>query len=75
MKNKIFISGKHLKALEVLITSLSKRAMAGDKNASVEKAWAIAIYKFIKSGNQLTDLSWFKYTRFYTGKKDINKAA
>lgn len=60
-------NSEYMAIIKPHIVELSAKAGAGDKDAVVEHAWAVAIYKFLEKGYLLTDLPWFKGTSVYTG--------
>ena len=56
-----------LQALEKTLDELRPKAAAGDDDAQVELAMGEALHSYMSAGGKLTDLEWFKYTRYYTG--------
>lgn len=62
-----------LHALEKAMNALRPKAAAGDDDAQVELAMGKALHTYMSAGGKLTDLEWFKGTRYYTG-GDNNRA-
>lgn len=56
-----------LRALEKTLGELRPKAAAGDDDARVELAMGKALHAYMRAGGKLTDLEWFKGTRYYTG--------
>lgn len=69
------INAKHISSFKSLIEKLDKKVQTGDQESSVKKAIAMVFYKYLLAGNNLSDLSLFKNTKYYTGKKSLDKAA
>ena len=64
-----------MKALLEALDDVRAEIKKGDSGACVELAMGIALYEYLKAGNALTDLSWFKESTYYTGHLKEAKAA
>jgi len=64
-----------MKILQEELKILLHKSQLGDSEAHVEWAIGKALYEFMDSGYELTDLEWFKGTTLYTGDRLTNLQA
>ena len=64
-------------ALKKEMDALLPKSQGGDEEAHIKWAFGQALYEFINSGGQLTDLPWFRNTTHYTAPRidGLKKAA